>query len=238
MLWWTSPVISVRRRWVGAALVLGLGWLATPQPVAIYDGIGVPDEPYRYVQAPTGKSATPAPTSAIGKTPVKNGVGTNGLSVSSAEQSAQFSLFVPPAAMAAAGDTIEVKAVPQAATNQPKGAVIGGNVYVVTLTSSGGPVTLTEKAAIATLYIRATTATDGWLMEYRSDAAASWKVLQTSRGGTDSFVATFAGPGQYALARSSGSHSKGSNSLLLVLLGVAVLLVAVVVIVRVRATRE
>ena len=232
-------MISVRRRWVGAALVVGIGWLATPSPVAIYDGIGVPDEPYRYVNAPAGKAATRAPTSAVGKTPLKSGVGTNGLSVSSAEQSAQFSLFVPPAAMAAAGDTIEVKAVPQAPTDQPKGAVIGGNVYLVTLTSSGGgAVTLTDKAVIATLYIRATTGVAGWVMEYRPQASAQWKALQTSRGGTDSFVATFAGPGQYALARSSASHSKGSGSLPLVLLGVAVLFLVVVVVVRVRATPE
>lgn len=231
-------MISVRRRWAGAALVLGLGWLATPQPVAVYDGVGVPDEPYRYVQRPPGKQPTAAPTTAIAQTPVKSGVGTNGLSVSSAEQSAQFSLFVPPSGMAAPSGTIEVKAVPQAPTDQPNGALIGGNVYVVTLTAASGPVTLTDKAAIATLYLRATTSIDGWLMEYRPQPSDAWKVLPTSRGGTDSFVATFAGPGQYALARSVAAAGGGTHLLPFVILGVIVLLVVVVVVVRLRATPE
>jgi hypothetical protein len=204
----------------------------------MYDGIGVPDEPYRYVQRPADKKPTADATSAVARTPVRNGVGTNGLTVSSAEQTSQFSLFMPPLCMVAPGGTIEVKAVPQAPTDHPPGAVIDGNVYVITVTDPVGPVTLNEKAAIATLYLRATSTQDGWVMHYRRTAADSWKALQTSRGGTDSFVASFIGPGQYALASTSSGGGGGTNLLPLVLLGGVVALVVVVIVVRLRATPE
>lgn len=230
--------VRARRQWVAAALLVGLGWLVTPAPVAIYDGVGVPDEPYRYVQAPPGSRPTPLPTSATAKTPVKDGAGTNGLSVATAEQSSQFSLFMPPGAMAAPSGTIEITAVPQVPTDSPKDAKIDGNVYVVALSSASGAVTLTEKASIATLYLRATAPKDGWIVEYRPEANGPWKALQTSRGGTDSFVAAFIGPGQYALAFATAPRSSGTPLLPFLLIGAVVLLVVVVVVVRLRAAPE
>ena len=229
---------SARRRWAAGALLVTLGWLASPHAVPVYDGIGQPDEPYRYVSAPAGAATTAAPTSGAGQTPLSAGRSTNGLSVQTAEQGPQFSLFLPPGALAAAGSAVRVTVDPKAPTDQPRPATVDGNVYVVTLADPAGPVTLTDKAAIATLYLRSTTQrTPGPDVYHRDPGAASWKKLQTSRGGFDVYVASFVGPGEYALAFAPKAAKSGGSSVLLpvLLLGAFVLLVVVVVTVRLRS---
>lgn len=232
-------MISARRRWLAGALVVTAGWFATPHPVPVYDGIGAPDEPYRFVTPPPGATATAAATSALARTPVKGGVSTNGLSVATSEVGPQFSLFLPPMAMAGPDGTIEVKAEPQAPTDQPEGSRIDGNVYLVTITHPAGAVSFTKKSAISTLYLRATTARQPPpAMQYRGDSTQPWKALPTSRGGQDVYVTSFSGPGQYALAFAAAKDGGGTPVLPLVLLGVFVLLVVVVVVVRLRPTPE
>ena len=92
---------SSRTRWAAASVLVALGWFVTPQPVPVYDGVGAPDEPYRYVSAPAGVKSTPAPTSAAASTPVSAGASTNGLSLTSAETGPQVALFLPAAALGA-----------------------------------------------------------------------------------------------------------------------------------------
>jgi len=229
--------VNAARRLLAAAGLVAVGWLVTPQPVPVYDGIGVPDEPYRYVARPQGATSTAGPTSAFGQTPVKGGVSTNGLSIATREVGPQFSLFLPPMAMAAGG-TVEVRAVPEAPTDQPPGASIDGNVYVVSISSKSGPVTLTAKAGLSSMYLRATTTRQPPpAMQFRAEASQPWKALATSRNGQDVYVASFPGPGQFALAFSKNT-TKGSSPLPLVLLGASVLLVALVVVIRLRTPSE
>lgn len=231
---------SASRRWVAGALLVGAGWLVTPHPVPVYDGIGAPDEPYRYVTPPEGTTQTAGPTAALAQTPVKAGRGTNGLSLVTMEMGPQFSIFLPPMSMAAAGTTIEVRAEPQEPSTQPAGARIDGNVYLVTLSSSGGPVTLTEKSAISTVYMRATTAKQPPPSIYhRSDADAPWKALKTSRGGQDFYVAAFPGAGSFAVAFADVATKGSSLPVLPIALGaVLLLLVVVVLVVRLRSSEE
>ncbi len=227
--------MSVRRRWLAGAALVAVGWLASPQPVPVYDGVSAPDEPYRYVAATAGSSPAAAPTSSSISTPVKDGRGTNGLSVTTKETGPQFSLFLPPQSLAAAS-TITVVVEPSAPVDQPVGAKVDGNVYTVALTSASGPVTLTEKAGISTVYLRATTAKQpGPSLYFRATSADPWKVERTSRGGQDFYVGNFPGPGQYALAFAQ-AHSKGGGPpvVALVIIGVLVLLVVVVLVVRLR----
>lgn len=228
-------MIPARRRWAAGALLIVAGWLASPHAVPIYDGVGNPDEPYRYVAAPAGATKTAGATSASAQSPVRAGSSTNGMSVQTSEVGPQFSLFVPPKALGAAGDRVEVQVVPLAPADQPAPSTIDGNVYAVTLTSDTGPVTLTKDAALATLYLRATTQRQpGPVMQHRPQPTAPWKALDTSRGGLDVYVSSFVGAGEYALAFPPGKAASGGG-LPLVLLGVPVLLVAVVVVVRLRA---
>lgn len=232
-------MISASRRWAAAALLVSVGWLVTPQPVAVYDGVGQPDEPYRYVSPPPGAKKTAGATEAFAQSPVSKGHNTNGMSLQTGEQGAQASLFIPAAGLASPGRTVEVKAVPQAPTDQPKGATIDGNVYLFTITDKAGPVTFTDQAALATLALRATSARQpGPVVVYRSDPAKPWMTLRTSRGGADIYVSTFPGAGQYAMAYVATVPPKGTSPLPYVLLGGLVLLVVVVIVIRLQAKPE
>lgn len=235
----TAP--RTARRWLAGALLVTAGFLASPSAVPIYDGIGQPDEPYRYVSPPKGATTTAEPTSAKATTPVKNGRGTNGMSVSTAEVGPQFSLFLPPGSLAASAGPITVTAVPLAPTDQPPGARIDGNVYEVAF-EAPSPVTTTEQIAIATVYMRATTDKQPPpVLRHRTSADQPWESLKTSRGGQDIYVAAFPGPGQFSVAFNStgGDGEAGGPPVLLLVLGGLVLLVLLaVVVVRLRGTAE
>lgn len=230
---------TLARRWCAAAALVGVGWLVSPQAVPVYDGVGQPDQPYRYVTPPAGAKPGPPPTSASATTPVANGKGSAGLSAQTAEQGPQASVFVPPYGLAAPGGQITLSITPQAPADGPQGATVDGNVYVFALKDPAGPVTLTPQASIATLYLRATTARQpGPVMYHRAAQGEPWKPLTTSRGGQDVYVASFTGPGEYALAFAPAKGSSGTPVLPLVLGGVLALLVVVVLVVRLRASGQ
>lgn len=224
----------MRRRLAAALLLVALGRLLSPAAVPVYDGIGAPDEPYRYVSPPAGATRTAEPTTARATSPVVRGVSTYGLSVATAESGPQFSLFLPPRAVSTTGGQLVVDVRPLAPTDQPAGARIDGNVYEVALRGSG-PVRLTPQAALAALYLRATTARQPPpVVQHRASASEPWRPLATKRGGQDVYVASFPGPGQYALAFALTEAHRSSRVPFLVL-GSVVLLVVVVVVVRLRA---
>lgn len=202
----------------------------------VYDGIGAPDEPYRHVAPPAGATKTAAPTEARATSPLVKGRSSFGMSLATGEVGPQLSLYMPPRSFAAAGTTLVVVGKPLAPTDRPPGARIDGNLYEITLTA-GGPVSLTPQAALATLYLRATTAKQpGPVMQYRAAATDPWTPIKTSRGGQDFYVSNFPGAGFYALAFSATSSSGGSSSPLpYLLVGGLVLLVVVVMVVRLRA---
>lgn len=203
----------------------------------MYDGVGQPDEPYRYVSAPAGARKTAPATSGAATSPVVGGKNSSGMSVQTAEMGPQASLFVPPQALATTAKQVDVSIAPAAPTTQPARAVIDGNVYAITIEASGSAVTLTEQAAIATLYLRSTSAAQpGPIMEYRKSSTDPWKQLKTSRGGTDIYVSSFVGAGDYALAEVADATKQGSSSpLLFLVIGVGVLLVVVVIVVRLQS---
>lgn len=229
-------MISARRRWFAAATLVAVGWLVTPQPVPVYDGLHVPDGPYRYVAPPPGAKPTAGATSAQAQTPVSKGASTNGLTVATGETGPQFSLFLPPGAMAGPDGKIEVRVEPQAPTDPPPGATVDGNVYVVSLAPHG--VSLTAQSAISTLLLRSASASgNSPVMHYRADAAQAWRALKTTRGGAHGYSSSFPGPGQFALAVTAVSEDGGGVPVLSLLLGAGVvLLVGLVVVLRPRTT--
>ncbi len=222
----------MRHRLLAALLLVAVGRALSPDAVPVYDGIGAPDEPYRYVAAPTGSATTPKPSSARAVSPVARGISTYGLTVATAENGPQLSLFLPIGAVATGGKQLVVGVDPEAPIDQPVGARIDGNVYAVSLTGSG-PVTLTPQAALASIYLRATTARQpAPVMQHRVSADQPWRALATKRGGQDIYVATFAGPGLYALAFKDVAPDDSSRTPYLLVVGLVVLLGAAVVVVR------
>lgn len=228
--------MTVLRRSLAGVLLVGLGAALSPTATPVYDGIGAPDEPYRFVVEPSAGPSTAPPTEALKRTPVAQGVSQHGMSVQTAEKGPQFAVFIPPRALAAARGPVEVRAKPQAPTDHPPGMTIDGNVYLVETTSPSGPVTLTSAAAIATVYLRATTARQpGPVMHHRAAPVDPWTALRTSRGGVDFYAARYAGQGQYVLAFAPVAAKDGGPPVALLVLGGVLLLVVVVVVVRVRA---
>lgn len=243
-MWWTSSVISARRRWAAGALLVALGALASPQLVPVYDGIGTPDEPYRYVATPASATKTAAPTSASGQSPLANGLTASAFSVQTAETGPQFQLFLPAGGLKATGTKLVITVTPKAPTDSPPSTKPDGNVYDVAVVSyPPGPVTLTPEAALATMYLRATSQkTPQPDMYYRPTASSPWQALKTTAGGFDVRVVSFKGAGEYVVAHPSvakkSSGGGGVPVLALVLVVVLVVLGAVVLVVRLRAAPE
>jgi hypothetical protein len=157
------------------------------------------------------------------------------MTLATAESGPQFSLFLPPRAVATGGSTLVVTAKPVAPTDQPSGARIDGNVYVVTMAGQG-PVTLTAQAALATLYLRATSARQPPpKMEHRAAAGDAWTALDTARGGQDVYVSDFKGPGQYAVAFAAVTTTHHASRTPYYVGGGVLLLLVVLVVVRLRA---
>ncbi|MDP9183991.1 MAG: hypothetical protein M3P04_14610, partial [Actinomycetota bacterium] len=217
--------MRLSRRLAAAVLLVGVGRLLSPDGVPVYDGIGAPDEPYRYVAPPAGVTKTADATTAHATSPIVKGKSSYGMSLATAEVGPQFSLFVPPMAFAAPGTSLEITAVPAAPTDQPPGARIDGNVYTVSI-KAAGPVTLTPQAALATLYLRSTTVKQpGPTMQYRAAGESGWTAIKTSRGGQDIYVSAFPGAGSYALAFTrTVAPEGGSSTLPYVVIGVVLLL--------------
>ena len=93
--------MSQRRRWVAVAGLLAAGALLSPTAVPLYDGVGFPDEPYRYV--PPRSSDDFVASAARVELRVVDGVNAGGLLANSNELGPQVSVYAPPKAFQVAG---------------------------------------------------------------------------------------------------------------------------------------
>jgi hypothetical protein len=217
-------------RWLGVAIVLCTAWVVTPHPVPLYDGIGFPDQPYRFVPSRGGAPATAAAV----QLKVAGGSNTGGLIANSAESGPQVSVYAPPHAFRAAGTaTIALTARPVPPTAPLPAGRLDSNVYALTLSSAAGPVTLDPAAQPPAITMRSITVAPSLpVFQYRSSPSAPWKELRTRQVGRDVFNTTVPGAGEFVLmqgdATAKGS-SGGGGSGLYVVLGAAVLLMGLVV---------
>lgn len=226
-------------RWAVLLGLLGLVWVLTPHPVPLYDGIGFPDEPYRFQPARSG--AKPA-TSAQLTLKVAGGVNSGGLIANSAEVGPQVSFYAPPKAFAAPGTaliSLVVRPV-TAVAPLPQGR-LDSNVYAVSFTSSAGPVTLVAAAQAPAITMRAAgSGKPAPVFEYRPDQGSPWHEVKTRQVGSDIFNAYAPGAGEYVLVQVAGGAAAdgGGGSLYLILGAAAGLVVLVLVVVRVLSRRQ
>lgn len=239
------------RRALGAAAVLCLIGLLVPQSMPLYDGVGFPDEPYRYVRRPPGDViSTTAPSSIVTSVPVVDGT-TDGFNAASGEQGPQVSLFVPVRTLLAptAARRITVRVVPRTPDGPANGGPVDGNVYRFTASADTGvPSVARSGDDHMQVILRATTARQpGPVAQYRALGGRTWTRLPTLRYGNDVYAATATGFGDYALVFAStggttpaADRSAGSGRLRfgLVLGGLLIVLVGVVVAIRVSRTRR
>jgi hypothetical protein len=219
-----------------ALLVLGLGWALAPHAaLPLYDGLGFPDEPYRFVQKPAGAPDTKAPTTAHASAAVTNG--RNGSVVAnSAEQAPQVSVQIPPGGVVVPAGTTTVTLIAKPVQPLPVGSgrYLWSNVY--DLTASAGA-RLHKVSLQATITLRAATPQQP-VPHIARYAAGQWTMLPTFASGRDIYVAELPALGKYAVIgtapldvsqlRGSGGGSSGASSGVIgIVVGVAVLVVVV-----------
>lgn len=200
---------TARRGWV-VVLVAALALLATvavrpPHAPPLYDGIGFPDEPYRWVVAPPGQTKTAAePTAARGTVQVtKDGdalTSRTGRGFSS-EQGPQIAFAVADGAFAVADGTpsVEVALEPEAAPPAPPYAEVVSNLYRISVTGGGEDVALAPGKTMV-VNLRADAATQQAVVVAQWDGTA-WTQLATRQVGTEIYAAQLPGFAPIALLR-------------------------------------
>jgi hypothetical protein len=221
----------VRTRLAAALLLVALGRLASPTAVPVYDGVGAPDEPYKYV----GSGNAPVTTISV-TAPVRHGLA-GSLQLKSAESGPQVLVDLGAGAFAAGTATVTLTATALAGDGSaaPQGRV-DGNVYRIT--ASPGARLLPETAQ-GFLFLRAAEMTHpDPVVVHRASESAAWEAVKTVRAGRDVLSTPFRDLGDYAVVRLPGSKplsDAGGLSTTRVLLlggGVLVLLLLTVLVLR------
>ncbi|MDP9101449.1 MAG: hypothetical protein M3N21_04800 [Actinomycetota bacterium] len=232
-----------RRLVVAAAVAASGGLLAAGAGVPLYDGVGFPDEPYRYVSPPPGYPQTPPATSGVGSLPIRAGQVADDLVVATDEQGSQASLYVPGGSLVvpagATGGTVRVVVTPRAADPPPPDGMADGNAYDVDVSSTAGDVRLSP-TAVARITLRDALRGREPVMEFHAaGGGSSWVRLATDRVGADIYAAPLAQQGRYLLVLpgAAAPRAKGSASGQVPLVIGAAALVAILVLVGVRFTR-
>jgi hypothetical protein len=220
------------RRLLFVAAAVGVMFLVGRSGASLYDGLGFPDEPYRYVHPPHGYSQRYAPTNA--RVPVSLAGGTNpheGL-ISSGESGPQVGVYLPPRALVAdsALTTVVVTARPVGGGRLPVDGVVNSNVYAVAF----NPPAATVRPGLGTTanvsLRQAVFETVVPVMEFRASDRDAWLRLNTVQIGRDIYLGPWSGPGEYVLVQpASGTaqtrRDSDSNHQLVVILGFCVLVV-------------
>jgi hypothetical protein len=210
-----GPALSARSWLRLAGLALAAGVLAALSGVPLYDGVGFPDAPYRFV----GKS--PAPTSATLTVLIRGGRSAGG-DLATAEKGPQLVVQLKGTAVTTDTNSVTVTAEPLAPDGPPPLGSFDSNVYrlaVVEAPSGIGAV------GAGSILLRAAVMTrPAPRVLFRPAAGAAWRELDTHTSGRDILRAALHGLGDYALERPVGSKpiSLGSsNEYLPALLGLA-----------------
>ena len=233
------------RRVLAAVAALMLAWLIAPAAVPIYDGVGNPDEPYRYVNPPAGAKKTPAPTEAKATLSVTPAGLNNAAYANSAEVGPQVVYYVPNGALKApsGATSITVTATPTAPPSPlPADGTIVGNVYRISATTSKGDATIVGHGVtqLPTLDMRAPSGKQpGPVFEHVVNGV--WQQSATLRIGVDIYQTSAAALGDWALVqlRSQPGKSSGGINVGLLAAGIAVLVIVVLIVaIRVSRTRR
>ena len=230
---------------VVAAVLYAVALAVTPHALPIYDGIGFPDEPYRFVDPPAGYRHTKPPTAATATIPAAAGRNRDSRTISSTESGPQVALVVPGGAVRTPTgvSAVTVSAAPVALSGDGPPGHLWGNVYRVTFTTDAGP-GRQAPGARPQIFMRAPSPQEpGPDFYVRHGTSATWSRLDTRQSGRDIYQAELAGAGDYVLA---GEHpldvnaKDPNNEAAVGVVGFVVsgLLVAAVIVLFVRAERR
>lgn len=223
-----------------ALLLLALGWWFAPRTAPpVYDGVGFPDEPYRFVVHTAGEKTTKAPTTAHSTVPVTKGLAA-AATANSAEQAPQVSLLIPTGRLHAPPGTkqIPLQAKPIRPIAAPDGGYLWSNVYSVGSTDSR--VTMRDGNPSATITLRAASQQrPAPSIERYVDG--HWTPLQTVANGQDIYQATLPGFGDYAVVGTSplqlDAQSSSTSRTGIIVFVAAIIVVVALVVIAVRRRR-
>jgi hypothetical protein len=205
-----------------ALVVLGAGWAIAPRSaLPLYDGIGFPDEPYRFVQRPASAPETKPPTTAHASASVKNGqVGS--IVAASGEVAPQITVYVPKGRLVAPTGATGVTITGQPVRNLPTshGEYLWSDVYTVSASPSGTTFNSGGQQATITLRAAAPQRPIPHIAFYEGNGR--WALLPTFAQGQDIYIAELTRFGQFAVIGDNpllvtqlpggGAGKKGSGS--------------------------
>jgi hypothetical protein len=208
--------------------------------VPIYDGVGFPDEPYRYVTPPAGqKNSALSPSPAQVSVSLSNGTNQSDIGLASKEQGPQVNIYIYRLALKgiSASTKANIEAAPKSSSNlkTPVGN-IAGNIYNLSAKANIG--SLLFNPAKNKGYIDLRLPQDiipPATMVYRENDTSKWKSLDTQRVGSDVYESSIVGLGDYALVPTrakSANTQKTKGTIIIVLFIVLVILVAALLVVR------
>lgn len=226
---------------LAAGVLLALAWIVAPLPAPpLYDGLQLPQEPYRYLKTPPGQVAGPPPAPAHvalaiagGKAPIA--VVRTGESPAQARLILQYNAIRVPRGISRV--ILSIHAVP--APPPPSGYAVDGNVYRFGATTPGGQSLTLRPGPKVSVELRGTGITGNPAVEqYRG---GKWVKLNTIvLLGTDVFLANVKSFGDFALIIPAGQAAiaNGSTSTLpFLIVGVAVVIMLVVAVLLIRINR-
>jgi hypothetical protein len=234
---------------VTALAALLLAWVVVPPAsTPLYDGIGAPDEPYRYVAPPAGAKHTQPPHVATADSDAGGGTNLHPFYVSSDEIGPQVLLFISKGSLVVPSSItgVRVTATPLAPDRSPTGATIDGNVYRVVAAGLAGT---TEQGSLtfgshseseSTITMRATSARQpSPSFVFRATPTDTWQRVSAVRVGSDIYRATVTHVGDYALAFfTSGAHGKRNPVTQALEIGGLALVILAAIIVVIRLSRR
>ena len=202
-----APTRSRRARLLAIAVTaLALAWAFAPigRTPPLYDGLGFPDQPYRFVQAPAGYQHTPAPSAASYDIAIKSG-GSSTYDVASTELGPQVEVFVNQTSLELpAGSTVaRIRATPIATTTQPSDGEVWGNVYRLTDDTDRGTGRIHAGGQLDSIRLRAPTGPPP-VPAIEFNDGSGWRRLSTTKIGNDIYSAPLAGVGDYAVIAPPG----------------------------------
>jgi hypothetical protein len=223
----------------GLAALVGAWVASSPHSPPLYDGVGFPDEPYRYVVPPPDYQHTAPPSTA--QTVFELG-GPQEFAASSNEQGPQVYLFLQYSTVRfpAGAKTFALAAAPEAPVPEPPDGTIDGNVYQVTGSTPAGPPAI-NSARPGVIQLRSPKPPPPTpVMEFYD--GAHWQRISTSRVGNDIWAAPLRSFGKYAMvvpnhpvAQRSGG---GLNAAVIVLIVVFLVLAGLIAGIRVSRRRR
>jgi hypothetical protein len=205
---------------LATALALTVAWLTTNSPVPIYDGIGAPDEPYRYVSPPAGdKVRTQPPTSAAATARVTRGIA-GVMELYTIEQGPQAQAFLvgqsltvkPAPGTSAVPSSITATLTPLAPDSGPAGPRIDGNIYRLSWDAGLSTTQYRNEGADQVLLRAVRGPPPKATFLFRPSSADSWRRLPTNLAGADVYAAMLQGQGDYALTLDPSTTSAGRST--------------------------